>query len=174
MGDYSEDTQNGIYLQQLSNIAGIYLPFVMQYLIILEYKDLQEQEKQPFLVKSLIVSRIDTCLFQECDNGLYMEGAAFGTDTTISTSVSVRNCYANNCGNNSGLWIYINNCSYIQFLNCACDVSNTTQLYGYYISSSSPVSLDTCSVEIDDSSSLLGAMYAISSSEGNIKKLLWL
>ena len=170
MGDYSENTQNGIYLQQLSNIAGIYLPFCYAIFDNLRIQGFTGAGKAAIYCESLIISRIDTCLFQECDNGLFVEGATFGTDTTISTSVSIRNCYANNCGNNGGMGYYVNNCSYLQFLNCACDVSNTSQTYGYAIYNSSSVSFDTCSVEVDSGAGLGGSMYNIESSRGVVLK----
>ena len=91
-------------------------------------------------VESLIVSKFDRVISQENVVGFYFDGGSDGAWTTISTSVTLDNCFAN-ANTNEGY--IVENCNYMTFNACAAD-DNTT---GYYFNGAVAINLNGCGVE---------------------------
>jgi len=88
-------------------------------------------------VESLIVSRFQTVIVADCANGWDFDG---GSWSTISTSVVLDNCYANNIAG-TGYRVYRTN--YLAFNACAADVCGTA----YLLDEASAVTFNGCGAE---------------------------
>lgn len=128
-------TGNGIYLKNTGDM-GTHPPF--------EGWTFRNVEITGFnvgiLAESLIVSKFDRVISQENASGFYLDGGSDGAFSTISTSITFDNCFANA---NTNYGFNIENCTYIAFNSCAADDNAT----GYYFNGSVAMSLSACGVE---------------------------
>lgn len=129
-------TGHGIYLEN-TGASSTYPPF--SYFTLLNVQ-IDNFGGYGFNAESLIVSSLQNVAVHICGNGFYLNGAAHGTYSTISTSVSFINTYAHAC---TGIGYNITYSTYISFLGTAADANDTS----YTINSCNSVSFTSAGAE---------------------------
>lgn len=109
---------NGIYLKNTGN-AGSHPPFTYWNL---ENVYITGFGGYGFNAESLIVSTLTTVIVESCTNGFYLNGGADGDYSTVNTSITFLNCYANGC---TTIGYNVRQSTYISFSSTATDSCGT-------------------------------------------------
>lgn len=128
---------NGLYLAQQGSGGPSFQQFIIENVVASGFGG---TGKYGFNFESLITSKIDTCMAVTCANGFFLNGAAFGAWSSVNTSVTMLNCYANG---NTTIGYNIDHSTYTSMNSCAADSNGT----GYLINSCNSISLVSCGSE---------------------------
>jgi hypothetical protein len=135
---------NGIYLKQQAANGPAFDHFYMQGVVV---ANCQGTGKYGFNFESMIVSTMENCEAVVCANGFYFNGGAFGNYTSVNTSITLINCYAN-MSTNGVIGYNTYQSTYMSFISCACDwgVNGTS---GYINNASNCITYIACGVELN-------------------------
>lgn len=140
---------HGIYAKQQAANGP---PFMQWSLNNVNVTNCQGSGKYGFNFESLIVSTFERAIATECANGFYLNGEAFGGFTSINTSVTFLNCYAN-MGANSVYGYRIVNTTYSTFSGCAADFGNNGTT-AYSIECGNSLAFHGCGFELGGTNTL--------------------
>lgn len=149
-GGTSTNSGNGIYLAQVAAGGPSFQGFNFENLVI---SNMGATGKYGLNCESLITSTINNVQTQSCANGFLLNGAVSGSFSSVNTSVSFINCYANGCTVNG---YKVSDSTYISFVGCAADFASGSGV-GYLIDQSSDVSFSGCGSEL--SGTFSGTLY---------------
>lgn len=139
---------NGIYLSQQSTSAPAFLQF---YFNNIRANGFQGSGKAGFNFESLIVSNMDNCHAYQCATGYLFNGSAIAHYGSVSTSVTLRACYANDPITYGFRLI---NATYVTLIACACDIERNVTGSAYSLEGCNSVSLYSCGFELDGTHTL--------------------
>lgn len=128
---------NGLYLAQQATGGPSFQQFIIENVVASGFGG---SGKYGFNFESLITSKVDTCMSVICANGFFLNGGAFGAWSSVNTSVTMLNCYANG---NTGTGYNIDHSTYTSLNSCAADSNGT----GYLLNSANSISLVSCGAE---------------------------
>jgi hypothetical protein len=94
----------------------------------------------------LITSNLDSCMAVSCNSGFLLNGAVSGAFSSVSTSVTLRNCYANGSTVNG---YKVTDSTYVSFLGCASDFAANSTGSAYLLDQCSCVSFFNCGTELN-------------------------
>jgi hypothetical protein len=135
---------NGIYLAQQSAGGPSFHGWQISNVHCINF---QGSGKYGFNFESIIVSTITTCEATECANGFYLNGRVSGMFSSVSTSVTFQNCYAN-MGANAVYGFRSSDNTYISFVGCAVDYAVNATGAAYFVEGSNSVSFNGCGCEL--------------------------
>jgi hypothetical protein len=140
---------HGVYAKQQASNGP---PFMQWSLKNVNVTNCQGTGKYGFNFESLIVSTLERCIATECANGFYLNGEAFGGFTSINTSLTFQNCYAN-MGVNGVYGYRISNTTYSTFEGCAADFGNNGTT-AYLIECGNSLKFSGCGFELGGTNTL--------------------
>lgn len=141
---------NGIYLAQQSANG---LPFQQWQIQNVTVSGCQGTGKYGFNFESIIVSTIQDCMAVLCSNGFYLNGAVSGQYSSVSTSTTFLNCYANLNANGVNGFRCTDN-AYVTYDCCAVDYGASSTGVAYLIEGSNSVTLTSCGYELSGTPTL--------------------
>lgn len=141
---------NGIYLAQQAAGGPSFQQWNFRNVQAVNF---QGSGKYGFNFESMITSTVDTCQALVCANGFYLNGAVSGAYSSVSTSVTFLNCYANMAANGVNGYRITDN-TYISFIGCACDIGANMTGSGYLVEGSAAVSFHGCGCELNGTATL--------------------
>jgi len=151
-GGVATDSGNGIYLKQVAADGPSFQGMYFQNIVI---SNMGGSGKYGFNAESMITSTVDNVMCVTCANGFLLNGAVSGAFSSVSTSVTFINCYANGCTVNG--YNFVDN-TYISLIGCASDFPSGAGV-GYLVTNCNDVSFYGCGVEL--SGSWTGTMYKV-------------
>lgn len=139
---------NGIYLAQQAASGPAYYQCSI---INVRANNFQGSGKYGFNFESLIVSALEYCHAYQCYGGFFLNGAAAGEYSSVSTSVSLASCYANSPTTYGFRMI---DATYCAFQACACDIETNVTGNAYSIEGCNAISFSGCGFELDGTHTL--------------------
>jgi hypothetical protein len=135
---------NGLYLAQQSPWGPSFQQWHIQDVRAVGF---QGVGKYGFNFESIIVSTVERCITVGCANGFFLNGALTSQFSSVSTSVTFLNCYANMALNGAIGYRCTDN-TYVSFIGCAADYSVSSAGSAYLVEGSNAVTFQGCGFEV--------------------------
>lgn len=149
-GATKTNSGNGIYLAQQAANGPSFQQWNFRNVQALNF---QGSGKYGFNFESMITSTVDTCQALVCANGFYLNGAFSTNFSSVSTSVTFLNCYANMATNGVNGYRCTDN-TYISYIGCAADIGANMTGAAYLVEGSSAIGFYTCACELNGTATL--------------------
>jgi hypothetical protein len=153
---------NGVYFAQQSAGGPA---FSQCYLSNITSVNFQGSGKYGFNFESMIVSTVERCQALVCANGFYFDGGAATSFSSVNTSVSIINCYAN-MATTTGIGYYVYDSTYMTFLSTACDIGANQAGQAYLVDASNSIVFLGSGCELDGTHTLTNMWKITNSSSG--------
>jgi hypothetical protein len=144
---------NGIYAAQQATSAPAFIQWTIDNV---RANGFGGTGKYGFNFESLIVSTLRDCHAYQCYGGYFFNGSALAHYGSVSTSISLINCYAN-APTQYGFRIV--NGTYITLQSCACDISTNVTGNAYSIEGCNSVGIYSSGFELDGTHTLANGFY---------------
>lgn len=154
---------NGIYLAAQGANSPSFQLWTIDNVVI---SNCQGSGKYGFNFESAILSTVSTSMAVNCANGFYLNGAAASAFSSVSTSVSFINCYAN-MGANAVNGFRCTDNTYCNFIGCAVDIGANMTGAAYLVEGSSSISFYTSSFELDGTHTLVNGFKIAADASSN-------
>lgn len=144
---------NGIYLAEQAADGPSFQDWAIENVVCSGF---QGSGKYGFNFESIITSTIKVCDAVDCANGFFFNGAVGSAYGSVSTSVTLYNCYAN-LSTNGVNGYRVTDATYLSLVGCAADFGANSAGSAYLVEGSNCVSFTSCGVELNGTVTLTNA-----------------